>query len=180
MASVDAPSELGLAKRILITIVTRPWRNALLAGLGGALAIGVLAVANEAHVALLLIPPFGASCVLVFGVPASPFARPRNVIGGHLISAAMGLTAVGIFGPDPLGIAAGVGLAIASMMLTDTVHPPAGANPIVVAILNPGWSFLLAPVLIGAAVIVILGAIYNRLRQSVTLGRAGVSIRSAP
>lgn len=169
MASVDAPTELGLARRVLAAVVTRPWRNAILAGIGGALAIGLLAVANEAHVALLLIPPFGASCVLVFGVAASPFARPRNVIGGHLISAAMGLMAVAIFGPGALGIAAGVGLAIASMMLTDTVHPPAGANPIVVAFAGAGWTFLLTPVLAGAVTIVAIGWAYNELR-----GRAGV------
>ena len=118
-------------------------------------------------IALLLIPPFGASCVLVFGVPASPFARPQNVIGGHVISAAMGLAAVSLFGAGALGMAIGVGLAIASMMVSDTVHPPAGANPIVVALAAPGWSFLLAPVLAGAVVIVMLGAAYNRSRKRV-------------
>lgn len=166
MTSVDNAAEAGLAKRVVTFIVARPWRHAVLAGLGGAIMIGVLAVANDFHTLLLLIPPYGASCVLVFGVPASPFARPRNVIGGHFISAAFGLLAVSVFGVGALGIAVGVGMAIASMIVTDTVHPPAGANPIVVAIVNPGWSFLLAPVLIGTAAIVIIGWFYNRLRQS--------------
>src|SRR5690242_14850682 len=98
MTSVDVQAEAGLAKRVVTAIDARPWRHAALAGLGGALTIGLLAVVNEFHAALLLIPPFGASCVLVFGVPASPFARARNVIGGHLISAAFGLLAVSIFG----------------------------------------------------------------------------------
>jgi len=166
MTSVDFPTEVGLAKRVLTSIVARPWRHAALAGLGGAVTIGLLAAANAFHAVLLLVPPFGASCVLVFGVPASPFARPRNVIGGHVISAAMGLVAVSLLGGGPLGIAVGVGLAISSMIVSDTVHPPAGANPIVVAIVNPGWSFLLAPVLIGSAAIIILGWVYNRLRKS--------------
>lgn len=166
MASVDTAIESGWLKRTLAAIGARPWRNAALSGLGGALTIGLLSVANETHVALLLIPPFGASCVLVFGIPASPLARPRNVIGGHLISAAAGLLAVGAFGPTPIGIAVGVGLAIAFMMLSDTVHPPAGANPIVVALINPGWSFLLTPVLAGTVAIVLVGKLYNRLRQS--------------
>jgi len=169
MASVDAPKSVGLAGRVLTAIASRPWRNAALAGLGGALTIGILAAANEAHVALLLIPPFGASCVLVFGVPASPFARPRNVIGGHVISAAVGLIAVSAFGSGVFGIAIGVGLAIASMMVSDTVHPPAGANPIVVALTAPGWSFLLAPVLVGALCIVVSGALYNFLRRRVAV-----------
>ena len=166
MASVEVPTGVGLVRRVLTAILSRPWRNAALAGIGGALTIGLLAAANETQVALLLIPPFGASCVLVFGVPASPFARPQNVIGGHVISAAMGLVAVSLFGAGPRGIGMGVGLAIASMMVSDTVHPPAGANPIVVALAAPGWSFLFAPVLLGAAFIVILGAAYNRLRSS--------------
>lgn len=142
---------------------TRPWRGALLAGFGGFLTICVLATINATETLPLLIAPFGASCVLVFGVPASPFARPRNVIGGHLVTAVMGLVAISLLGPGPLGIATGVGLAIASMMLTDTVHPPAGANPIVVALTQAGWSFLATPVLAGAVAIVALGFVYNRI-----------------
>lgn len=141
----------------------RPWQAALLAGFGGFLTIGMLATINATEALPLLIAPFGASCVLVFGVPASPFARPRNVIGGHLVTALMGLIAVSLLGAGPLGIAAGVGLAIAAMMVTDTVHPPAGANPIVVALSHAGWSFLAAPVLLGAVAIVAVGLVYNRL-----------------
>ena len=149
--------------RPVLWLKSRPWRAALLAGLGGALTIGALATINATEALPLLIAPFGASCVLVFGVPASPFARPRNVIGGHLTAALMGLVAISLLGPGPLGIAAGVGLAIAAMLLTDTVHPPAGANPIVVALTHAGWSFLAAPVILGAAAIVAIGVVYNRL-----------------
>src|SRR5690606_20970017 len=121
----------------LAAVKSRPWRNALLAGLGGAITIASLATLHLSKLAILLIPPFGASCVLVFGAPASPFARPRNVIGGHMVSALMGLIAVAVFGPGIVGMALGVGLAITAMMLTDTVHPPAGASPIVVAFMQP-------------------------------------------
>jgi CBS-domain-containing membrane protein len=112
----------------------------------------------------LLLAPFGASCVLVFGVPASPFARLRNVVGGYLVSASVGLGAVAVLGPETAGMAAGVGLAIMAMMATDTVHPPAGAVPIVVALSRPGLSFLLAPVAAGALLIVVIGALYRRRR----------------
>jgi len=149
--------------RLMAWLKTRSWRAALLAGLGGCLTICVLAAISETDVLPLLIAPFGASCVLVFGVPASPFARPRNVIGGHLVTALMGLIAISLLGPGPPGIAVGVGLAIAAMMLSDTVHPPAGANPIVVALTHAGWSFLVAPVLAGAVAIVALGFLYNRI-----------------
>lgn len=112
--------------------------------------------------AVLLIAPFGASCVLVFALPASPLAQPRNVIGGHLVSTAVGLAAFMIFGATPLGFGVGVGLAIAAMLLTRTTHPPAGADPIVVMLAGASWSFLFAPVLAGAISIVVAGAAYHR------------------
>ncbi|HYD15124.1 MAG TPA: HPP family protein [Hyphomicrobium sp.] len=163
MSDIDAMArDAGQRVRTTAWLKERPWRAAVLAGFGGFLTIGALASANATEQLPLLIPPFGASCVLVFGAPASPFARPRNVVGGHLVSALMGLCAVSAFGYGPLGIAVGVGLAIAAMMLTDTVHPPAGANPIVVALTHASWTFLAAPVLVGAAAIVLAAAAYNR------------------
>lgn len=141
-------------------IKQRPWKHAALAGLGGALAIAVLATARDVTELHLLIPPFGASCVLVFGFPASPFAQPKNVIGGHVISALAGLLACYLFGYGILGVSVGVGLAIASMIMTETVHPPAGANPVLVALTQPSAMFAILPVLIGAAAIVILGKLY--------------------
>lgn len=168
MTSVDQPLQARRSTtRVATWLAVRPWRNAIMAGVGGALATGALALANVATVLPLLIPPFGASCVLVFAAPASPFARARNVIGGHLVSAAVGLLMVALFGSGPLGLALGVGLAIAAMVLSDTVHPPAGANPVVVALLNPG--FFLAPILIGATTIVVLGLAYNHLRSRIKI-----------
>lgn len=164
MSDIDTAVRRDVAPpSALVWLTARPWRAALVAGVGGFLTIGLLATINASEALPLLIAPFGASCVLVFGVPASPFARPRNVIGGHLVAAFMGLAAVSLLGPGPLGIALGVGLAIAAMMVTDTVHPPAGANPIVVALTQAGWPFLAAPVLVGAATIVVAGLIYRRL-----------------
>jgi CBS-domain-containing membrane protein len=77
----------------------------------------------------LLVAPFGASCVLVVALPASPLARPRNVIGGHLIATGAGLCVFTLLGAGPLTLALGVGLAISAMLLTGTLHPPARANP---------------------------------------------------
>ena len=147
----------------------RPWRTSVLAGFGAFLTIGALALMRDVAELPLIIPPFGASCVLVFGAPASPFARPKNVICGHLIAALMGFLATSLFGFGVLGIATGVGFAIAAMMMTDTVHPPAGANPIVVALLHPDLSFLIVPVLVGAMSIVASAKLYNALCRSVAI-----------
>lgn len=149
----------------------KAWVTPILAGCGGFIAIWVLAYARDVSDLPLLIPPFGASCVLAFGYPASPFARPKNIIGGHLIAAAVGLACCAIFGYGALGIAAGVGIAITAMMLTDTTHPPAGANPVVVALVHATPSFLIAPILVGAITIVLVGMIYNRLLAAVASSR---------
>lgn len=137
-------------------------REAALAGTGGALAIGVLATCAAAATTPLIIAPFGASCVLLFTVPASPLAQPRNVIGGHVISAIVGLIVVALLGHSPAAMAVGVGLAIFAMRLTGTVHPPAGANPIVVALAGAPWWFFALPAGIGAAILVLVAMLYHR------------------
>ena len=109
-----------------------------------------------------LIAPFGASCVLVFALPQSPLAQPRNVIGGHLVSAAVGLLVFTLLGAHPWSFAIGVGLAITAMQITGTLHPPAGADPIVVILAKAGWLFLASPILIGAVVIVLGGIIFHK------------------
>jgi CBS-domain-containing membrane protein len=148
------------------------WTTPLLAGVGGFLAIWLIGTAHELYALPLLIPPFGASCVLAFGYPASPFARAKNIIGGHLLAASVGLLACFLFGYGTLGAAAGVGVAITAMMLTDTTHPPAGANPVLVAILHPDVTFLVTTVLIGAVAIVLTSMAYNKLLLATKLRKS--------
>jgi CBS-domain-containing membrane protein len=134
----------------------------LLAGLGGFAAIGVIALLGQVAATPLIIAPFGASCVLLFALPASPLAGPRNVIGGHVISALVGLAALNLLGPTPFAMAVGVGGAIVAMRLSGTLHPPAGANPIVMILAGAHWWFCLAPVALGAIVLVACAAVYHR------------------
>ena len=69
-----------------------------LAGLGGFLAIAAVAALSQASGMLLILGSFGASCVLIFGFPQSPFSQPRNLIGGHFLSSLVGLTMLAAFG----------------------------------------------------------------------------------
>ncbi|HEY0232528.1 MAG TPA: HPP family protein [Dokdonella sp.] len=133
----------------------------LLAGLGGFVAIGTLAVLTTRFDVLLLLGSFGASCVLLFGYPDAPFAQPANVIGGHLISTLIGLAALHICGVHPWSLGLAVGGAVMAMMATRTVHPPAGSNPVIVFLSQPGWSFVFFPVLTGAVVLVLIALVYN-------------------
>jgi CBS-domain-containing membrane protein len=141
--------------------VARKWIGAGIGGFGGFIVIYLLARLTASLHTILLIAPFGASCVLVFALPQSPLAQPRNVIGGHLISTTVGLCVFALLGAAPLSYGLAVGLAIAAMELTGTLHPPAGADPIVVILATASWPFLFMPVLVGALAIVIIGYLYH-------------------
>ncbi|WP_375456813.1 HPP family protein [uncultured Methylobacterium sp.] len=156
MAHAPSPKQ-RLARYVAANKVT----SVLMAGLGGFGVIFLLAELTVRFDAGLLIAPFGASCVLVFGLPHSPLARPRNVVGGHLISTAMGLIAFSLLGSTPMAFGIGVGSAIVAMAMTGTVHPPAGADPIVVILTGASWSFLAVPVLSGAVTIVAAGMLFR-------------------
>ncbi len=108
--------------------------------------------------------PFGASAVLIFALPSSPLARAKNVIFGHLITAFVGLLFVQYFGASIFSYAIATGLAISLMQISDTIHPPAGANPILIIMTAQSWDFLLTPVFFGAIMLSALGAIAIRLR----------------
>ncbi|HZV97568.1 MAG TPA: HPP family protein [Methylophilaceae bacterium] len=137
----------------------------LLAWLGGFLAIATVAGLAEGITAPLVLGSFGASCVLVFGFPDSPFSQPRNVIAGHVLSSLSGLVFMTLCGPHWWSVALAVGTAIAAMMFTRTVHPPAGSNPVIIYLMQPGWSFLLNPTLTGAALLVLVALAYNNLTR---------------
>lgn len=141
-------------------------KNILLAWLGGFLAIAAVAGLTDAMSAALVLGSFGASCVLVFGYPDVPFSQPRNVIAGHVLSSAVGLIFFTLFGPTWWTVALATGTAIALMMITRTVHPPAGSNPVIVFLSHPGWNFLLFPTLLGAVVIVCVALVYNNATRS--------------
>ena len=132
-----------------------------LAWLGGFLAIAAVASLNDFLSVALVLGSFGASCVLVFGYPDVPFSQPRNVVAGHFISSLVGLVFLFAFGPHWWSVALAVGTAIALMMLTRTVHPPAGSNPVIVFLMQPSWGFLLFPTLVGALVLVAVALVYN-------------------
>ncbi|MEO9899583.1 HPP family protein [Nisaea sp.] len=137
---------------------------ALLSGLGTMLAIGFAAGLSEMLDAVLMMVPFGASCFLAFALPESPLAQPRNIVFGHLISSLVGLSVLAVLGPDWPAMALAIGLAVSAMMWTGTGHAPAGADPAVIFVLQPGPAFLPTPVLSGALLIVVVALIFNNLR----------------
>tara|TARA_B100000787_G_scaffold169048_1_gene159167 strand:+ start:137 stop:610 length:474 start_codon:yes stop_codon:yes gene_type:complete len=135
----------------------------LVAGIGAAICIALLAYLNISSTQnLWLIPPFGASIVLITAAHASPLAQPKNIFFGHIISSICGLIVIYFFDVTYLSIGLSVGLAVSLMMVTKTVHPPAGANPIIIMMGNEGFSFLLMPISAGAAILVLYAVIFNK------------------
>ena len=107
-------------------------KQSLLAGLFSIITIGILTfLTYRTEFGIFLLASFGSSMVLLYGYPESPFAQPKNVFFGHLITAIVGLLFLNfvplpIFLTIPLAVGVGVGL----MILLNVTHPPAGGNPV--------------------------------------------------
>ena len=140
-------------------------RQVLLAAVGGSLAIGAVGCLAAFSGHPMVLGSFGASCVLLFGFPESPLSQPRNVILGHMLCSLVGLTALTLVGPHWWAMAVATGAAIALMMITRTVHPPAGSNPIIVFLSHPSWTFLFTPTFLGAVLLVFIAALYLNLTR---------------
>lgn len=118
---------------------------------------------------VFLIGSFGASSVLLYAVPRADLAQPRNVIGGHLLSALIGVSAYKLVGSH-VGLAGALAVAtsIAVMQVTRTVHPP-GAATALIAVVGPakvqalGYQFVLRPVLVGVAILIVVALVLNNL-----------------
>ncbi len=136
--------------------------GALRAGLGAFAALALVGLLAAMTKQPLILGSFGASCVLLFGYPDGPFSKARNVIGGHLLASFIGLLFLQLFGPGWLPMAAAAACALMAMMLTRTVHPPAGSNPVIVFLAQPGWQFLLVPTLVGAGLLVLIAWLYHK------------------
>tara|TARA_B110000008_G_scaffold124809_1_gene127413 strand:+ start:297 stop:767 length:471 start_codon:yes stop_codon:yes gene_type:complete len=138
-------------------------KNNFISAFGAFLCISVLAYLNSFDESnLWLIPPFGASMVLVMAVHESPLAHPKNILFGHIISAFSGVFVFSVLGSSFISLGLAVGLAIFLMMATKTVHPPAGANPIIAILGAKGMGFILMPIAVGASFIVLFAIIYNK------------------
>lgn len=121
---------------------------------------------------VFLIGSFGASCVLVYGVIQSPLAQPRNLIGGHLISGAIGVTLQKLL-PDAIWLAAplAVSFSIVFMQITKTLHPPGGATALIAVTGSPeikalGYGYLLNPVLSGTLTLLAAALIFNNITKN--------------
>lgn len=144
-------------------------KNQILAGVFSTITIFTLGLLGDWTGYPFLIAPFGASCVLLFGFTESPFVKIRNLIGGHIVTAATGLFFLHFTLGSLLMIAPAVGIAVFLMLVTKTAHPEAGANPILTMLTHATWSFLIFPISSGVIVLLVLGLFHRGARKSLHL-----------
>ena len=142
--------------------------------------LGIAAVAyihHHIHIVrdsdfVMVIGSFGASAVLIYGAIGSPLAQPRNLIGGHIISAIIGVTFFKLF-PSHLWLASSlaVSTAIAVMHATKTLHPPGGATALIAVIGSDkvhslGYFYAVIPAGLGAVVMLAVALLVNNIPRS--------------
>ena len=143
----------------------KEFTQSLLAGLFSAITIGALTLLTyKTELGIFLIASFGSSMVLLYGYPENPFAQPKNIFFGHLLTSVVGIvflffTALPTFIVIPLA----VGLGVSLMMLFKVSHPPAGGNPIIIIIGSVSIDYLISPIITGSIIIIVFGIVLNRL-----------------
>ena len=139
-------------------------KQSFIAGLFSIITIGILTLLTyKTEFGIFLVASFGSSMVLLYGYPESPFAQPKNVFFGHLVTAIVGmfflyLIPLPLFIIIPLAVGFGVGL----MILLNVTHPPAGGNPIIVIIGSVSFDYLISPVITGSVIIIVFAIVINR------------------
>ena len=160
-------------KYILYKETLVDFREHFWAFVGSFIGIGAIAYVQTLHLpvsdVIYLIGSFGASSVLVYGVIESPLAQPRNLIGGHVVSATIGVTIQQLI-PDLIYIAAplAVSLSIVFMQISKTLHPPGGATALIAVtgsaeLKNIGYWYVISPVLVGCLILLIVALVFNNM-----------------
>ena len=138
--------------------------KSVLAGFFSAITIGVLTLLTyKTELGVFLIASFGSSMVLLFGYPENPFAQPKNIFFGHLLTSLVGIFFLYLM-PFPLYIIIpiSVGFGVGLMILLNVAHPPAGGNPIIVIMGSVSLDYIINPIIIGTGIILIFGVVLNR------------------
>lgn len=149
------------------------WHEIAWAGLGALLGMGALTLAARWVFDPLdlpfLIGSFGASAVLIYGVMRSPLAQPRNLLGGHILSALVGVTCWKLLGQD-VYLAATISVAAATMLMqvTHTLHPPGGATALLAIVGSEkihamGYWYVLLPATLGPLLLLFVALLVNNV-----------------
>ena len=140
-------------------------KQSIFATIFSAITIGVLTILTyKTEYGVFLIASFASTMVLLYGYPESPFAQPKNIFFGQLLTAIVGVFFLNLI-PLPLYILIpiSVGVGVGLMILLNVTHPPAGGNPIIVIMGSVSLDYIISPVITGSVIIVFFGVVLNRL-----------------
>ena len=139
-------------------------KKSFVSALFSIITIGVLTLLTyKTEFGVFLIASFGSSMVILYGYPESPFAQPKNIFFGHLVTSVIGVLVLN-FIPLQLFIIIpiAVGLGVGFMILLNVTHPPAGGNPIIVIIGSVSYDYLINPIIFGTLIVILFGIVLNR------------------
>ena len=139
--------------------------QSILASISSIITIGILTLLTyKTSYGIFLIASFGSTMVLLYGYPESPFAQPKNIFFGHLLTSLVGIICLNFIAmPIYVIIPIAVGLGAGLMILLNVTHPPAGGNPIIVIIGSVSYDYLITPVILGSIIVIVFGVLINRL-----------------
>ena len=139
-------------------------KQSVLATIFSAITIGVLTLLTyKTEYGVFLIASFGSTMVLLYGYPESPFAQPKNIFFGHLLTSLVGILFLNIPLPLFISIPIAVGMGVGLMILLNVTHPPAGGNPIIVIMGSVSLDYIVNPIIVGSLIILIFGVVLNKL-----------------
>ena len=141
--------------------------DVLISWLGGLLAIASLGLISSWSHYPLVVAPFGASTVLLFGYPASPLAQPRNIVLGNTVAAVTSVACVAWLGNSPWSMGMAVGLTIALGQQLRCLHPPAGAVALLGVLFEVQPWFVLMPMLAGSLLLTLMAVLFSHLRPGI-------------
>lgn len=131
--------------------------------IGASIALGLALFLTRVNESPLMLASLGGSTIFLFGLTSAPAAQPRALFGGHLISAFVGIACYQLFSDALWVYLLAEVVTLVLLLLTQTVHPPAGANPLIMIHAHGGFSHLLLVVLAGVTILAISAAIWSRL-----------------
>ena len=164
-APPQAPQTLE-PPRVAAVQLFRAWIGSLI---GIALVAGVNQLLFPVDAAIMMIGSLGATTALLFGAPRSPFSQPRNLFGGHILSALVGVLCWNVLGSQVwLACAVAVATAVALMHFTRTMHPPGGATALIAVVGSAGihqlgFMYVLTPAIVGPLVLFAVALVVNNI-----------------
>ncbi len=157
--------------------IRKPFSKILWSFIGAFIGIYLISVINQflygdTQNTLFLVGSFGASAVLIYGAPQAEFSQPRNLVGGHIISALVGVSVYKYLNFDVMVLSAlAVSLSTILMHYTRTLHPPGGATALIAVIGSErvheaGYSFVVMPIAIGVVILLLVALFINNLSSN--------------